>query len=447
MTENVHEEPTHEEPTHEEPTHEAPTHEAPIELLRPEKVASKPTISLHLLVKNGGGVVGRLLDNVGPYIDEVSAVLNDTTDDTKQILTERSARHGLLFSCREVTAKSNPEHYILDTEESYRIGQSLVGEEYKGSFTEDMMLVDWSAVRNLSHRGHCDWTLFLDADDVVADPECLPGLCALLGERGHDLATSVYHYRRNLVGQVAGSAFRERLFRNVPYITWTEKIHEYPFGATRPVHIDGNLIVTDMKDSQGAGLRIPDRNFKTLYYHARRLGWEATRPRNLLYLGMEAKGTMPALADRVLALYLERTHKSNRMEERAWAMCMRGEIDELAGRFSHASNRYREALKEHPGAKAAYRLCRSAYKDGDWKTVVDAYDLGVSHEGRVQLYDDGSVYRDASKILVAESLLRLGRNQEALALCKEAVVAFPQNEALKRLHGRISKICSVKEGP
>ena len=55
-------------------------------------LVTDPTpISLHLLVKNGAGVVGRLLENVGPYIREIVALLNDCEDGTEQILTDYGA--------------------------------------------------------------------------------------------------------------------------------------------------------------------------------------------------------------------------------------------------------------------------------------------------------------------------------------------------------------------
>ena len=81
-------------------------------LRRPEdfKPGERQQISLHLLVKNGESCIGRLLANVGPYIDEIVAIVNDTTDQTIPILREHAAARGPGFSLDivEVTHESHP---------------------------------------------------------------------------------------------------------------------------------------------------------------------------------------------------------------------------------------------------------------------------------------------------------------------------------------------------
>jgi len=75
-------------------------------LARPEDLTESrcPTVALHLLVKNGESCVGRLIDNVGPYIHEVVAVVNDTTDKTIDVLAEKCNQHDLMLTTVTVTA-------------------------------------------------------------------------------------------------------------------------------------------------------------------------------------------------------------------------------------------------------------------------------------------------------------------------------------------------------
>ena len=403
--------------------------EQSVVLERPEDLRRKPTIALCLLVKNGESVVGRLVESLCPYIDEVVAVVNDTTDGTVGLLTRLMSAHNLRGEIVEVTAETHPQLYILDAADTYRAGHSFAEEMYEsvGVFTGRPLLADWAAARNLGwDRCRSDWRLHLDADDVLEDPECLPGLCAALEARGVDLAASRYKYGLGTAGAARGASARsegarERLARNVPYIRWEGCVHEVLRGASRRALVEGNLVVRDMRDSTGQGIRIPDRNFKVLYHHARASGWQVP-PRDFLYMANEIRYTMPDFATHLLDFYLL---KSRWAEERAWACCIRGEIDESTQDYDLASKWYEKALREFSSSKAAYRLCRSRFHENKWQEAVDAYHLGVSCEKTVQQLDDGEVFADASKILVAACLRKLGRRDEAVAMCEDALRAFP----------------------
>ena len=403
--------------------------EESLTLARPEELRKKSTIALHLLVKNGESVVGRLIGSLVPHISEVVAVVNDSTDKTAALLYLVMDWYDLRGKVIEVTAETHPQHYILDVAETYRVGQPLVGEAYEGPFTGRPLLADWAAVRNLGWNACVsDWRLFLDADDVLEDPENLPGACAALAERGVDLAASRYKYGLLPSGVSRGEGVRERLARNVPYIQWRGRVHETLAGATRRALLQGSIVVRDMRDSTGEGLRAPGRNFKVLYHHARVSDWDVS-PRDLLYMAVEIWHSMPMFAKSLINAYLER---STWAEERAWACCVRGEICEAEQDYDVASGWYEEALLEFPkSSKAAFRLCRSRFREHEWQQSIDAYRLGVENElSTVQQLDDGEVYADASKILVAACLRKLGKKNEAVAMCEEALKSFPSNETI-----------------
>jgi glycosyltransferase involved in cell wall biosynthesis len=417
-----------------------------VSLRHPDSFApgERPTVSLHLLVKNGESCIGRLLTNVGPYINEIVAVVNDCTDRTVAILREYAEFRGTGFGLQiiEVTSRTNPDLYLLDVSETYATGQSLMGESLEGPFTGEPLLADWAGARNLGWS-HCtkQWILFLDADDVVDDPESIPGICEAMEGKAWvdgvavdeprnfaDLAESRYIYSATEDGLSRAEAFRERIVRNIPIISWVGMAHEVLKGARKTARMDGNLVVRDMRDSLGLGIRVPGRCLKVLYYYARLNDWIVS-PRDLIYLGLEARPFMPAFALKVLEMYMA---MSLWPEERAWACCLIGEIHEQAENFPAASEWYEKALTEFPGEKSAYRLCRSRFREEKWQQAIDAYNTGVTNgeEVALQLIDNGPIYKDMSKIMVASALEKLGRRNEAIDMVEEALKAFPQQPEL-----------------
>ena len=403
-------------------------------LARPEDLTTTrcPTVALHLLVKNGESCVARLLDNVGPYIHEVVAIINDTTDRTVEVLQRKCKQYDLAFSFHTVTSESHPGFYILDIPETYQKGRPLAGEVYEGPFTNRPLLAKWAEARNLGwNRCTSEWRLFLDADDIVEDPESIPGLCLALEERGIELATSRYQYATSRSGQSHSDAFRERLARNIPAIQWHGAIHEVLKGQATTAHIEGNLRVIDRGDSLGTGIRLPGRNFKILYHECREKNWNVS-PRTLIYLAQECRRSMPGLASAALDRYLA---TSDWREERAWACVMQGEICEGKPDYEGSAAWYRRALTEHPGCKSAFRLCHSLFQLGQWQGAIDAYQVGVANKAILQALDNGAVFEGASKILVAAAHRKLGRVGEALKFCNDALEAFPDNQALVQLQG------------
>ena len=383
---------------------------------------TRPEVSLHLLVKNGEGCLPRLLANVGPYVDEVVAVVNDTTDRTVAILEEYSRREDFLLDVVEVTAASHPDLYVLDVPETYEAGPSLTGESCPGPFTGKPLLADWAGARNLGWR-RCTspWILFLDADDVVEDPESTWGLCEVLDEQGVKVAATRYVYDASADGKSRSECFRERLARNTPEVSWSGPVHENLCGPVKLAHVRGNLVVRDCKDSTGLDVRVPGRCLKVLYHHARSRSWDV-EPRVLLYLAMESKAVLPDFCLELVERYLD---ASTWPEERAWACALAGEVHEERLDYARASGWYERSLAEYPGSKSAYRLCRTRFLECKWRECLDAYEVGEANRSVMHLLDDGPAYADRSKILVASAWEKLGEYHRALKACEEAMVLFP----------------------
>jgi len=400
-------------------------------VLRGPSESREASVGLHLLVKNGESVVRRLLSSVGPYLVEVVAVVNDTSDDTVAVLRSWERRDLVPGHRRpsvdvvEVTAATHPHLYLLDVPETYDVGESLVGERYEGPFTGQPLLADWAAARNLGWQLHrARWRLFLDVDDVVDDPQSLPGLCELLEERGFEAASTRY-----LTSTSGGS--RERLARCDPRIRWEGKVHERLVGydPARVAHVDGSLVVRDMRDSSGSGLRAPGRNLKVLYHQARSSGWDMSN-RDTLYLAAEAKTCMPRLAAALLERYLPR---STWPAEAAWACSMLGEICEDEQSFAQASWWYERAIDYYPSVSASMRLCRSRLREGRHAEAVVAYEQGLRHMSEPQPLDQSDLLERSTPLLVAAALRELGRRAEAVHYCEVALAQHPGNRSIEHL--------------
>lgn len=417
-------------------------------LPRPEHLATWPAVTLFMMVKNAESCIGRALNNLvapdgRPYISDVAMILNDTTDNTRRIVEEFCLSKNLPHIISEVTSRTHPELYIQDTAASYSMGPPLAGEKFGGPFTEAPLLADWAAARNTlwttsgSWKGK--WRLFLDADDVIQDPESLLGLCMVMEREGIEQACTRYLFDIAETGQARGSSFRERITRNTQSIRWIYPIHEVLAGSLRTAHIDGNLVVVDKRDNKGTGIRVPGRNFKVLYNLARRSDWDVS-PRILVNLIMETRlivggsGIERDFVESLLNLYLQH---STWAEERAWAMSMVGEVLETCHDYHAAVKLYEASLQEHPGAKSAFRLCRARFYVGDYSGCVAAYELGIENKVVHQSLDEGVLYEDSSKILVASALDELGQHDRAREMCRAAISAFPMNDALRELGDKL----------
>lgn len=408
-------------------------------LPRPEQVFQR-SISLFVMAKNAASCIGRLLANVGPYVDEVVVVLNDTTDDTRAIVEGYCCENSKECIIEEVTAESHPDFYILDTRATYEVGQSLSGEGFDGPFTERPILAKWSHARNVGWK-KCTkrWRFFLDADDIVLDPESIPGVCQALDEAGAEQGNTRYFFDVDLLGRPKGSSFRERFARNLPHLVWIYNIHEVIAGVTKVAHIDGNCIVRDLRDSKGKDIRIPGRNFKVLYQLARSNDWEVSA-RTIVNLLMEVRHmvdggpSMFEFAEALLKLYLTR---STWPEERSWACCILAEMFERVGNNDTAMKLYKQSLDEHPSAKSAFLLSRVYFNLGRWQDCIDSYLLGVDHSQVHQVLNDGPLYQDMTKILVAAAYHELGLNRDALTVVDEALLAFPTSLPLASLKEKV----------
>ena len=132
-------------------------------------------------------------------------------------------------------------------------------------------------------------------------------------------------------------------------------------------------------------------------------------------------------------LYDAYEERSEHAEEDAWVLCMIGEMWEARSVYSKAARHYHRALQCHPSSKAAFRLCRAEFLMGNWNACLGAYQLGLNYRDAPQVLDDGPVYADSSKLLVAQAYNNLGRMTEARDVARECARLFPSSGAVAEL--------------
>ena len=219
------------------------------------------------------------------------------------------------------------------------------------------------------------------------------------------------------------AVFRERLALNLSSIRWDGLVHERLVGTTigRAAHLEGSLVVRDLRDSRGAGTRAPGRNLKILYHSARSRRWEIS-PREMAYLAAEARSAMPSLAARVAECCYD---NSTWDEERAWAAATRAGVAEDAGELHLARGWHRRSLLAYATPAAALRLARASFAVGSWRDVVDHWRMAANLEGALQLIDAGEVDEVEVAGMAARSLLAYGRHDEVEDMCRKILSRYP----------------------
>ena len=398
----------------------------------PVNPATSPTVSLHVIAKNGENVLGRLLDNIVPYVHEAHIILNDTVDSSMKVLERKILQYPLVpFHVQNVTSDSHQDLYFMDVPATYKEGSPLDGETFEGPFTLGPLLGDWAGLRNLGWDSKTDWRLILDVDDVVNDPDKLPGLLVVLSDMHADMAATKYAFGVNSAGQVNSLAYHDRLARNLPSIRWEGKTHEHLVGGLRCVFVEDCFSATDMKDNWGKGVRVPGRCFKVLYREARLFNWQVDA-RHLAYIIQESPGLMPVewVSNSLLPRYVD---VSTEIEEKAWVYCMVGEMWEQRGDFAKASSYFEAAIGYFPSPKNYFRLCRLKFQAKQWSDCIAAYEKGVALSMTTQIFDMGPVFSDSSKILVGQAYWEMGNRTMALEFMTKASKAFPSSVAVQSM--------------
>lgn len=185
----------------------------------------------------------------------------------------------VLARCLESAAGAVDEIVVVDTGSSDRTA------EVAARFTDRIFSFPWTddfaAARNFAFdQGTMDYLLWLDADDVLLEPD-QAALRAL--KESLDPAVTVvmapYHVGFDQQGNVTLSYYRERLVKNRAGLRWKGAVHEAIEPAGKILYAD--FAVTHRKTRPGD----PDRNLRI--YESQLARGEALDPRAQFYYGRE----------------------------------------------------------------------------------------------------------------------------------------------------------------
>lgn len=342
-------------------------------------------LSVHLMVRDGAAVVGRMLESLRGVLPpgelELCFVDTGSVDDTPDVLVRTAGRLGMSVRGTAISPLSRPDLYFPDQPSSFRRG-------LPGPYTGLPLLRDWSAARNLGLQLCAgDYVMKLDADDEVLDPEKIGYALQFLDARPTvDVVTCPYeimmgplegfpnprvadppamlrgqqscpapHAIMDGQGELEHVEMYTRIWRRRPEIYFREICHENVDWCKRAVPVDdstmhfventiaGDLRFRDHRDSLGRGARAPLRNLKVLLREYERLeaAREAPTAHLCMYLASEARRRLPLLALEVLEEWV--SGLDLHPGDRAWYCAVRGEALEAIGDNYRAVSDYEEA--------------------------------------------------------------------------------------------------------
>ena len=159
------------------------------------------TISLCMIVKDEEKVLKRCLDSAVSFADEIIIVDTGSSDSTK------------------------------------KIAETYTKKVYDFAWNDD-----FSAARNEAFRhAEMDYCMWLDADDVVSEPE-QKKIRRLKEELDDDTSIVMMKYSMGFdkTGSPSLSYYRERLIKNHEGFCWQGKVHE-------AVALSGKILYTDIE--------------------------------------------------------------------------------------------------------------------------------------------------------------------------------------------------------
>jgi glycosyltransferase involved in cell wall biosynthesis len=203
------------------------------------KKKTAPTISLCMIVKNEEETIGRCLQCVQQFVDEIIIVDTGSTDKTKTVV-------------KKFTKK------VFDFE----------------------WINDFSAARNFAFsKATKDYILWLDADDVL-DEKNQKKFVELKKSLTPDVdsVSMLYHLTFEDNGEPNFSSRRNRLVKRDRGFKWHGYVHEY-------LEVYGNIIQSDIGITHKKESTYTDRNLR-MYRHAEEEGKPFT-PRDTYYYANE----------------------------------------------------------------------------------------------------------------------------------------------------------------
>lgn len=380
-------------------------------------------LSLCMIVRDEEENLDACLRSVKEHVDEIVVVDTGSIDKTGEVAERHGAR------VHPFDARTNPEAFFADDEATCaKFGAP-------GPYLGSVMLGDFGAARRKSFslaRG--EFILWLDADDVLEGAAGLRAVVADLRARKLDMGFLAYDYARDDKGRTFYRQWRERIIR-AGCADWVNPVHEVllPSRPVQHARYEGITVAHHRKADRTNCP--PHRNYKILLReieHQRATG-QAVDPRTLFYLGQEARWVEPLKSAKFYEDYLGR---SGWPEERAAAhvalgsMCEFGQLPmSMEEAYARADREYAVAAAEMPSnPDGLFGLARIAYLRERWQECVDYTQRGLAignTESMLGANPMDRLYRP--HVYLNYALSKLGRIEEALASCRSALAAMPDD--------------------
>lgn len=343
------------------------------------------TISLCMIVKNEEDVLGRCLASVSGLVDEIIIVDTGSEDRTKEIAAE-----------------------------------------YTKNVFDFPWIDDFSAARNAAFdRAHCDYCMWLDADDVLKEPDrqAFIELKAGLGD-SVDVVMMRYNTGFDENGNAAFSYYRERIVRNHAGMRWRGAVHEV-------IETKGNVIYSECAITHWKlHPSDPERNLR-IFEKLLEKG-ETLEPRQLYYYGRELyyhRRYEEAVS--VLERFLEEPMGwlENKIDAcRHGAYCWH----ELGREEKALEMLFRSFCYDLPRAEVCCDIARHFFDRADWPRAAYWYRRALDCERRDDrggfVLPDAYGYTPCIQLCVCSS--RMGREDEAEAYNERAAAFKPGSAAV-----------------
>lgn len=302
------------------------------------------TISLCMIVRDEESVLARCLDSVRDLVDEIIIVDTGSLDDTKAI------------------ARRYTEN-VFDFE----------------------WIDDFSAARNFSfERAASDYCLWLDADDVLLQPDRAKFARLKAGLEGDaDIVMLPYHVGFDERGNVTFSYYRERIIRSSPACRWKGAVHEVITPAGKVVY--GDCAVTHQKLRPSD----PDRNLRI--FEGLIAKGVSLEPREQFYYGRELYfHRRYAEAEAVLSAFLKSgdgwvENKIDACRQLAYCLYPQGRADEALDVLLHSFS------YDLPRAESCCDIGRHFFDREQWQQAAYWYKRALDCPRR----DDGGGFVSA----------------------------------------------------
>lgn len=294
---------------------------------------------------------------------------------------------------------------------------SKVIKKYNGKETFFEWNDDFSAARNYNFScATGDWIFWLDADDVLKNPENLKKNIEL-ADQNNVKGLSVLYYYKVKDGLVMDKHWKVQAVKNDGHAEWKGVIHEdlLPKRVENWASINDVIRVHTADDDDSK--RSLERNIKIL---EKAIKSEPNEPRHYFYMARCYLGTEEW--EKVLQSVKNYLALSNWKEERYDAVNMAGEAYMRLGMLDDALTTYNDAILELENAPDAYIYKARIYiQKEEWQNAITCLAIAETRDKEAPILKRDALYDHDLFLLAAVAKMHLGKYKDAVECAERAV--------------------------